>query len=845
MPLRRSQERASAIPHSLQQSEQLDHHTNTASSHNNLPIKENLTSPNPTSSSTKPLSEPRSSSTFGTKSKLSNEPGQQSEYSMLNGDPQKLRVAIIGSGLAGLTTARLLSSLHLENGDGDTGIEVHLFEKTSQTKINAATVPVTRPCEGCTQSSEVDDSNIEYAEDCMDVTTNFFPEYHPYLMSLYQSVGIKLHDANNTVSCSNVHLDSKNHSVVHEIQDPYFSSRSYKIGSRMITLPDIPPFSIINPFPFGRRVLEYCRITMDYIRMVATSKEFMSKGRMMDVGKHPIEWGNGRMLTFREFLEDGGYSHEFSSYLIPRIASVCACSFERIMEYPACVVLEYVARCFPFGRMKALMPSGLNELSDKLSDSIGTVHYNTTIRHIRKEENPATGKPSVMLTDSFGVERHFDHVIFATPANQTAATLAGYAGQCSSDTDDSEATHTDATEHDYTTTPVSINSIDPEQPFYHQIKTLLKFPYERTKVVCHTDMSFLPKNPLHWRFLNITKPFSADILASPLCKIAKELEPEMELRSKDAKILRPSIFSLKTSPQPPPNKLKQRRGSLSWFRDQFEPLSAFISKDASRLPAVDMDPHSQNSVMATYIMGKTSGMNSSIQFLQTINPIYPPHDNSVISSTWFDRVVVNSSSIKAVDELQHLMEQQTVQLASENLEGSESSSRGSYRKVRELSSLSGAPTPISDRVWFVGSYSYPGIPLSEGCVASAVRVAEQIIAAEPSRRLALPLDSPQSSLWMKNAINRERQQRLRREYVGRRGTKRQAKLANMYFQARWKVGLEESLLDQNDRYVKPFTFNAALDVAWIFLLYLVAMTKWLIVFLIESFGGRGDSLSYS
>ncbi|KAF9958663.1 hypothetical protein BGZ65_001276, partial [Modicella reniformis] len=42
---------------------------------------------------------------------------------------RKLRVAVVGSGLAGLTVAHLLSSLHSDNGHGHEGIEVELFEK--------------------------------------------------------------------------------------------------------------------------------------------------------------------------------------------------------------------------------------------------------------------------------------------------------------------------------------------------------------------------------------------------------------------------------------------------------------------------------------------------------------------------------------------------------------------------------------------------------------------------------------------------------------------------------------------------------------------------------------------
>lgn len=51
--------------------------------------------------------------------------------------PRKLRVAVVGSGLAGLTVAHLLSSLHLEEGQGGQGIDVELFEKAHKLgKIN-------------------------------------------------------------------------------------------------------------------------------------------------------------------------------------------------------------------------------------------------------------------------------------------------------------------------------------------------------------------------------------------------------------------------------------------------------------------------------------------------------------------------------------------------------------------------------------------------------------------------------------------------------------------------------------------------------------------------------------
>ncbi|KAF8917505.1 hypothetical protein BGZ52_013295, partial [Haplosporangium bisporale] len=189
------------------------------------------------------------------------------------------------------------------------------------------------------------------------------------------------------------------------VEDPYLSSRSYKVSAdHTITLPDLPPLSLLNPYPFGRRLLGYYRIARDYVRMLAVSKEFMTQGNMMEIGKPVSEWGNGYQVSLREFLVQGGYSNDFSAFFVPLFACVCTCSFERMMDYPACVVLEYVARCMPFGRMQ-FVSSGVQEVTENLSRNIGTIHYNTMVEKIIEEEEETEGGYPIVLVDSFGVRR--------------------------------------------------------------------------------------------------------------------------------------------------------------------------------------------------------------------------------------------------------------------------------------------------------------------------------------------------------------------------------------------------------------------------------------------------------
>ncbi|KAJ3278453.1 hypothetical protein HK104_002323 [Borealophlyctis nickersoniae] len=85
-------------------------------------------------------------------------------------------------------------------------------------------------------------------------------------------------------------------------------------------------------------------------------------------------------------------------------------------------------------------------------------------------------------------------------------------------------------------------------------------------------------------------------------------------------------------------------------------------------------------------------LGTSVSYLQTTNPVALPDPSLTLSASWFERANVTLDSMFAVDDL-------------DEVQG------------------------LGQR-WFVGSYAYPGIPLLEGCVATAVRVARGIAAAE-------------------------------------------------------------------------------------------------------------------
>ncbi|KAG0082506.1 hypothetical protein BGZ93_002409, partial [Podila epicladia] len=668
--------------------------------------------------------------------------------------------------------------------------------------------------------------------------------YYPNLVRLYRSIGVKFHDADNTLSCFDVTFGSPSSSSSVKVEAPYLSSRSYKVSSdHTITLPDLPPLSLLNPYPFGRRLLGYYRIARDYVKMLAVSKEFMTQGRMMEIGKPASEWGNGRQVSLREFLVSGGYSNDFSAFFVPLFAC-------RMMDYPACVVLEYVARCMPFGRMQ-FVTSGVQEVTENLSQNIGTIHYNTMVEKII-ESKEGDGYP-IVLVDSFGVRREYDHVVFATQANQAAATLAGQMSSTkllpkpfvtSRDKDYDAANFGRMEDHDQTdpVTPRNpmLDTVGDSHPFFQQIKTLAKFPYERTQVVCHTDTSFLPKDPGAWRLLNIAKAVNADILASPHMS---DDEPEEEdgillAGSGSDKEERRGLVNRKhkrsvRAPSPSvASSTSSRRNSTSSDRSSIFSSSSYTTASQSH-----------NSAMATHIMNNTaSSLGSTTKFLQTTNPIFQPRPDTVISSAWFERAVVNPESMKAVDELNELMDKQA---------------------ERVLSSSSSWPpegkAQMSDRVWFVGSYAYPGIPLLEGCVVSAVQVMERIMGSERGRALAPSTRASQGSFLKRDEPMRERRRR-REEAISGGGDKDADNSASaLYFRTSWKDTLEDERIWQEQEKVQAAKFggsveannkksssvgawtdNVYVEVAWMLLLYLAAIVQWWMVFVIESVGFDGS-----
>ncbi len=110
--------------------------------------------------------------------------------------------------------------------------------------------------------------------------------------------------------------------------------------------------------------------------------------------------------------------------------------------------------------------------------------------------------------------------------------------------------------------------------------------------------------------------------------------------------------------------------------------------------------------MATHTLPRPAGRASGMAILQTTNPIIAPRPGSVLSVARLERALLTHASKAAVRSL-----------SAEKDDGvNVGALQGAARREHDSSAAG---------LWVVGSYAYSGIPLLEGCVASAREIVER------------------------------------------------------------------------------------------------------------------------
>lgn len=233
-----------------------------------------------------------------------------------------MKIAILGSGIAGLSACWYLSKEH----------EVVLMERHSLPGMDAHGTDVA-----------LKDRIFRF-----DVPFRAFKQnYYPCLIEMYQEAGIEFRPVDYSFSLSE------------RDGTTYFQFATFGLGGNF--------YPFVSPVCFKNG--ESRRIFSDAIRFYKESA---------------TQWATlkGEQLTISEFLEKFGYSKEFENkYLVPMFATINTCTLKSAKNYPAEAVISYHAQGLKFLRFLTAS-HGTRDITTRLSVGAKEVRLKSNPRKI-------------------------------------------------------------------------------------------------------------------------------------------------------------------------------------------------------------------------------------------------------------------------------------------------------------------------------------------------------------------------------------------------------------------------------------------------------------------------------
>uniref|UniRef100_V5ECJ0 Amine oxidase domain-containing protein n=1 Tax=Kalmanozyma brasiliensis (strain GHG001) TaxID=1365824 RepID=V5ECJ0_KALBG len=409
--------------------------------------------------------------------------------------PKQVRVAIVGSGLTGLVATYLLTASSNNNAPN---ITVDIFERASTLGMDSASISVPLPLSSSAShpvpvglDEEGNRSRkrlkVQPPPDSVlriDVPMRAFTGgYYPQLLALYRHLGVQTKKTNFTYSFASLPSPSPS-KASHITPSPnilYNGANGFRGLSLPFSLQPPRPIQVRSVLEQVSRVREYfgsvLMLAVGYLQLLILALWHHHLGHTCDV-THPIREhtlrdlvrdpfprrssaSKGRSYTLRSrvghWVERGaedilrrwvgldeGFAHQT---LTPLFSAVMTSTLDSVWSCPASEVLDYIA--LTLGKDHFVVKDGVRTVVAKL------------LREV-EEHGP------------------FDHIIFATQANQTAHFLRQYIDSL---TPDAEA-----------------------ERLRGVVDVLERFKYEKSLVVNHTDRRMLPRHEGDWRDLNLVSP---------------------------------------------------------------------------------------------------------------------------------------------------------------------------------------------------------------------------------------------------------------------------------------------------------------------------------------------------
>lgn len=274
-----------------------------------------------------------------------------------------MKIAVIGAGLSGLAAAWLLGRAHA----------VTLFERQARPGFTAAAVAV--PGRGAAGNAVRVDVPLRV----------FYPGYYPTLTRLYQALGVPSEPVSYATSFAGA--DGR----------LYFRYRNLRWGDRSV--------SLLAPQDLLLGVAAW-RIVGGLLRFHREAVAALARGDLAGQG-------------IGDYVAARGYPKDFvDGLLLPAISTVCTCTLAQAREFPAEVIVDYLARGVARQSVHRAL-HGADDVQRRLLTGIADLRCHANLAQIVRM--PGAG---VQLRMADGRSEPFDQVVLATQANQARALLA-------------------------------------------------------------------------------------------------------------------------------------------------------------------------------------------------------------------------------------------------------------------------------------------------------------------------------------------------------------------------------------------------------------------------------------
>lgn len=277
-----------------------------------------------------------------------------------------MKIAIIGSGIGGLSCAWFLSREH----------QVTLYEAHDRLGMGAHAVEVP-------DFSSANGSGGVLVDMPMRV---FFPEYYPTLSSIYEEADIATEPLEYAASFSRL-----NGKLI-------FRYRNYLVGGASV------------PFIHGADLanMSTTRIGAKLLAFLFRLPTYSEANR-----KHCHD------ETLREFIARVNLSREVTEkFLLPAYAGICTCSYDNLLNYPARIILNYLNSGLILSSMRRAS-LGVEDVVQRLSQHVATIKLATPVQAVMNTRD------GVDVVPRNGKKASYDHVVVATQADHAVGMLQG------------------------------------------------------------------------------------------------------------------------------------------------------------------------------------------------------------------------------------------------------------------------------------------------------------------------------------------------------------------------------------------------------------------------------------